>query len=120
MYKHTSWVHNCFYINNILFIAYRSVCTRFQKFILDKRLWENIDLSQQPLPLGILEDKLERSHDRTKCIKLRGPSPCQHIEGEIQHFNKTIQSSLTTRCTKLITLELYGVTLDFNQVFIFI
>ncbi|KAI8130923.1 hypothetical protein FF38_04983 [Lucilia cuprina] len=97
-------------------MALMNVCKRFQKFVLDKRLWENIDLSQEPLPLGILEDMLERSHDKTKSIKLRGPSPSQHIEGEIQHFNKTILNSLTTRCTKLVILELYGVTLDFNQI----
>ncbi|XP_065371901.1 uncharacterized protein LOC135963839 [Calliphora vicina] len=97
-------------------MALMNVCKRFQKFVLDKRLWENIDLSQEPLPLGILEDMLERSHDKTKSIKLRGPSPSQHIEGEIQHFNQTIRNSLTTRCTKLVTLELYGVTLDFNQI----
>lgn len=75
-----------------------------------------MDLSQEPLPLGILEDMLERSHDKTKSIKLRGPSPSQHIEGEIQHFNQTIRNSLTTRCTKLVILELYGVTLNFYQV----
>lgn len=84
--------------------------------MLDKRLWEDINLSQEPLPLGILEDMLERSHEKTRTIKLRGPSPSQHIEGEIQHFNQTIHISLTTRCTKLVTLELYGITLDFNQV----
>ncbi|KAM7359367.1 uncharacterized protein ACRADG_009077 isoform 1-T2 [Cochliomyia hominivorax] len=97
-------------------MALMNVCKRFQKFVLDKRLWENIDLSQEPLPLGILEDMLERSYDKTKSIKLRGPSPSQHIEGEIQHFNKTIRNSLTTSCTKLVTLELYGITLDFNQI----
>ncbi|XP_075147948.1 uncharacterized protein LOC142221944 [Haematobia irritans] len=93
-----------------------NVSKRFQKFVLDKRLWEDIDLSQEPLPIGILEDMLERSHDKTRSIKLRGPSPSQQIEGEIQHFNKTLRKSLTTRCTKLVTMELYGVTLDFNQI----
>ncbi|TMW48778.1 hypothetical protein DOY81_006156 [Sarcophaga bullata] len=97
-------------------MALMNVSKRFQKFVLDKRLWEDINLSQEPLPLGILEDMLERSHEKTRTIKLRGPSPSQHIEGEIQHFNQTIHISLTTRCTKLVTLELYGITLDINQI----
>lgn len=73
-------------------------------------------MSQEPLPLGILEDMLERSHEKTRSIKLRGPSPSQHLEGEIRHFNKTLRHSLTTRCTKLAVMELFGVTLDFKQV----
>lgn len=96
--------------------CYCSVSERFEKFVLDKRFWINIDLSHAPLPLGILEDMLDRSHIKTKHIRLRGPSPSEHIEGEITHFNKTIKNALNTRCTQLQTLELNGITLDFTKV----
>lgn len=118
-YRTTSSILVVLLIVNCLAVSYFftfSVSKRFQKFVLDKRLWEDIDLSQEPLPLGILEDMLERTHEKTRSIKLRGPSPSQHIEGEIQHFNKTLRNSLTSRCTKLLIMELFGVTLDFNQV----
>ncbi|GBP16775.1 hypothetical protein EVAR_68685_1 [Eumeta japonica] len=104
------------YLDTWFLMSLMNVCKRFQKFILDKRLWENIDLSQQPLPLGILEDKLERSHDKTKCIKLRGPSPCQHIEEKYNILIKPFKILLLLGIdTILVNLE--ELAIEFNAWF---
>ncbi|XP_054726818.1 uncharacterized protein LOC129236450 [Anastrepha obliqua] len=90
-------------------------CSRFCSLLMDRRFWQHIDLSEQILPLGILEDVMERTHKGTTCLKLRGP-PREYLSTEIKKFNKTLADSFALRCTQLSILELRGVTVDLGNV----
>ncbi|XP_036323487.1 uncharacterized protein LOC118737224 [Rhagoletis pomonella] len=97
------------------YYALMNCCNRFCTLLMDRRFWQHIDLSQKLLPLGILEDVMERTHKGTTCVKLRGPSR-QYTSTEIQKFNKTLADTFAQRCTQLNILELRGVTVDLRNV----
>ncbi|XP_014093042.3 uncharacterized protein [Bactrocera oleae] len=90
-------------------------CNRFYTLLMDRRFWHHIDLSQKLLPLGILEYVMERTHQGTTSIKLRGPSR-KYTSAEILKFNKTLADTFALRSTQLSILELRGVTVDLRNV----
>lgn len=90
-------------------------CNRFCTLLMDRRFWYHIDLSRKLLPLGILEYVMERTHQGTTSLKLRGPSR-KYTRVEILKFNKTLAETFAMRSTHLSILELRDVTVDLKNV----
>lgn len=101
----------------MVFSLFNNSCSpRFETLLLDHRFWHNIDLSNAPLPLGILEEILGRASEKTHTIKICGPPSSQHVAGEFKQFTCTLTSVFPKVATQLRVLELQGVSLDFEYV----
>lgn len=83
---------------------------------MDHRFYHCIDLSNGPLPMGILEEILGRATEKTHTIKICGPPSSQHVAGEGRQFTQTLSSVFPKVATQLKVLELQGVSLDFEYV----
>lgn len=104
------------YIQLVFSLFNNSCSPRFETLLLDHRFWHNIDLSNAPLPLGILEEILGRASEKTHTIKICGPPSSQHVAGEFKQFTCTLTSVFPKVATQLRVLELQGVSLDFEYV----
>ncbi|XP_030370031.1 uncharacterized protein LOC115620767 isoform X2 [Scaptodrosophila lebanonensis] len=106
------------YLDSWSILAVMNCSPRFESLLLDHRFWHNIDLSNSPLPLGILEDILGRATEKTHTIKICGPPSAQHVAGEFKQFTCTLTSVFPKVATQLQVLELQGVSLDFEYIHI--
>ncbi|KAH8280024.1 hypothetical protein KR018_001346, partial [Drosophila ironensis] len=95
-----------------------SCSPRLESLLLDHRFWHRIDLSNGPLPMGILEDILGRATEKTHMIKICGPPSSQHVAGEFRQFTQTLNGVFPKVFTQLKVLELQGVSLDFEYIHI--
>ncbi|KAH8310238.1 hypothetical protein KR044_000159, partial [Drosophila immigrans] len=106
------------YLDSSSIMAMMHCSPRFESLLLDHRFWHNIDLSNAPLPLGILEEILGRATEKTHTIKICGPPSSQHVAGEFKQFTCTLTSVFPKVATHLQVLELVGVSLDFEYIHI--
>ncbi|XP_064555329.1 uncharacterized protein LOC135440215 isoform X2 [Drosophila montana] len=106
------------YLDSASIMAVMHCSPRFETLLLDHRFWHNIDLSNAPLPLGILEEILGRATEKTHTIKICGPPSSQHVAGEFKQFTCTLTSVFPKVATQLKVLELQGVSLDFEYIHI--
>ncbi|KAH8406507.1 hypothetical protein KR215_003511, partial [Drosophila sulfurigaster] len=106
------------YLDSSSIMAMMLCSPRFESLLLDHRFWHNIDLSNAPLPLGILEEILGRATEKTHTIKICGPPSSQHVAGEFKQFTCTLTSVFPKVATHLEVLELVGVSLDFEYIHI--
>ncbi|EDV91019.1 uncharacterized protein LOC6568223 [Drosophila grimshawi] len=106
------------YLDTSSILAVMHCSPRFESLLLDHRFWHNIDLSNAPLPLGILEEILGRATDKTHTIKICGPPSSQHVAGEFKQFTCTLTSVFPRVARQLQVLELEGVSLDFEYLHI--
>ncbi|XP_030246989.1 uncharacterized protein LOC108649502 [Drosophila navojoa] len=106
------------YLDTASILAMMLCSPHLESFLLDHRFWHNIDLSNAPLPLGILEEVLGRATEKTHTIKIRGPPSSQHVAGEFKQFTCTLTSVFPKVATQLKVLELQGVSLDFEYIHI--
>ncbi|EDX14697.1 GD18053 [Drosophila simulans] len=101
------------YLDTSSVLAVMHCSPRLENLLLDHRFYHNIDLSNGPLPMGILEEILGRATEKTHTIKICGPPSSQHVAGEFRQFTQTL-SSVFPRVVQLKVLELQGVSLDFE------
>ncbi|ALC47483.1 CG5003 [Drosophila busckii] len=106
------------YLDSSSILAVMHCSPRFESLLLDHRFWHNIDLSNAPLPLGILEEILGRATEKTHTIKICGPPSSQHVAGEFKQFTCTLTSVFPKVANQLQVLELQGVSLDFEYIHI--
>lgn len=105
------------YLDTSSILAVMHCSPRFENLLLDHRFYHHIDLSNGPLPMGILEEILGRATEKTHTIKICGPPSSQHVAGEFRQFTQTL-SSVFPRVVQLKVLELEGVSLDFEYIHI--
>ncbi|XP_033163168.1 uncharacterized protein LOC117142952 [Drosophila mauritiana] len=105
------------YLDTSSILAVMHCSPRFENLLLDHRFYHHIDLSNGPLPMGILEEILGRATEKTHTIKICGPPSSQHVAGEFRQFTQTL-SSVFPRVVQLKVLELQGVSLDFEYIHI--
>lgn len=104
------------YLHILVSIPIASCSPRLESLLLDHRFWHRIDLSNGPLPMGILEEILGRATEKTHTIKICGPPSSQHVAGEFRQFTMTLNSVFPKVANQLKVLELQGVSLDFEYV----
>ncbi|XP_034664306.1 uncharacterized protein LOC117898779 [Drosophila subobscura] len=104
------------YLDTPSIMALMHCSPRLENLLLDHRFWHGIDLSNGPLPLGILEDILGRATEKTHTIKICGPPSSQHVAGEFRQFTCTLTTVFPKVATQLKVLELQGVSLDFEYI----
>ncbi|XP_017083294.2 uncharacterized protein LOC108116087 [Drosophila eugracilis] len=104
------------YLDTFSIMAVMHCSPRLESLLLDHRFYHCIDLSNGPLPMGILEEILGRATEKTHTIKICGPPSSQHVAGEFRQFTQTLRSVFPTVSTQLKVLELQGVSLDFEYI----
>ncbi|EDV53365.1 uncharacterized protein LOC6554123 [Drosophila erecta] len=105
------------YLDTSSIMAVMHCSPRLENLLLDHRFYHHIDLSNGPLPMGILEEILGRATEKTHTIKICGPPSSQHVAGEFRQFTQTL-SSVFPKVVQLKVLELQGVSLDFEYIHI--
>ncbi|KAH8361785.1 hypothetical protein KR200_010322, partial [Drosophila serrata] len=106
------------YLDTPSIMAVMHCSPRLESLLLDHRFWHRIDLSNGPLPMGILEEILGRATEKTHTIKICGPPSSQHVAGEFRQFTMTLNSVFPKVANQLKVLELQGVSLDFEYIHI--
>ncbi|EDV43852.2 uncharacterized protein Dana_GF18683 [Drosophila ananassae] len=106
------------YLDTPSIMAVMHCSPRLENLLLDHRFWHRIDLSNGPLPMGILEEILGRATEKTHTVKICGPPSSQHVAGEGRQFTLTLNSVFPKVATQLKVLELQGVSLDFEYIHI--
>ncbi|XP_016995505.3 uncharacterized protein [Drosophila takahashii] len=106
------------YLDTFSIMAVMHCSPRLESLLLDHRFYHSIDLSNGPLPMGILEEILGRATERTHTIKICGPPSSQHVAGEGRQFTQTLSSVFPKVATTLKVLEMQGVSLDFEYIHI--
>ncbi|XP_016952806.1 uncharacterized protein LOC108026395 [Drosophila biarmipes] len=106
------------YLDTFSIMAMMHCSPRLENLLLDHRFYHCIDLSNGPLPMGILEEILGRATEKTHTIKICGPPSSQHVAGEGRQFTQTLSSVFPKVATQLRVLELQGVSLDFEYIHI--
>ncbi|KAH8383839.1 hypothetical protein KR009_010851, partial [Drosophila setifemur] len=106
------------YLDTPSIMAVMHCSPRLESLLLDHRFWHRIDLSNGPLPMGILEEILGRATEKTHLIKICGPPSSQHVAGEFRQFTMTLNTVFPKVVTQLKVLELQGVSLDFEYIHI--
>ncbi|XP_043651795.1 uncharacterized protein LOC122619123 [Drosophila teissieri] len=103
------------YLDTSSIMAVMHCSPRLENLLLDHRFYHHIDLSNGPLPMGILEEILGRANEKTHTIKICGPPSSQHVAGEFRQFTQTL-SSVFPKVVQLKVLEMQGVSLDFEYI----
>ncbi|XP_017114532.1 uncharacterized protein LOC108137383 [Drosophila elegans] len=106
------------YLDTFSIMAVMHCSPRLENLLLDRRFYHRIDLSNGPLPMGILEEILGRATEKTHTIKICGPPSSQHVAGEFRQFTQTLSSVFPKVANQLKVLELQGVSLDFEYIHI--
>ncbi|XP_017086819.2 uncharacterized protein [Drosophila bipectinata] len=106
------------YLDTPSIMALMHCSPRLENLLLDHRFWHQIDLSNGPLPMGILEEILGRATEKTHTVKICGPPSSQHVAGEGRQFTLTLNTVFPKVATQLKVLELQGVSLDFEYIHI--
>ncbi|XP_017052741.1 uncharacterized protein LOC108095920 [Drosophila ficusphila] len=104
------------YLDTSSIMAMMHCSPRLESLLLDHRFYHRIDLSNGPLPMGILEEILGRATEKTHTIKICGPPSSQHVDGEFRQFTMTLSSVFPKVATQLKVLELEGVSLHFEYI----
>ncbi|EDW80896.1 uncharacterized protein Dwil_GK11314 [Drosophila willistoni] len=106
------------YLDTSSIMALMHCSPRLENLLLDHRFWHRIDLSNGPLPLGILEEILGRATNKTHTIKICGPPSSQHVAGEGKQFTCTLTAVFPKVSEQLTELVLQGISLDFEYIHI--